>query len=94
MLWAQKHIVKSHFLRHGRMMRLRYFCRSLFCVQKIPRSRSAPAEQEVYMCSVLPKKIQNKRRGYGRILSARPPAEPPFLLEKLEEMLKETEKNG
>ena len=39
------------------------------------------------MCSVLPKKIQNKRRGYGRILSARPPAEPPFLLEKLEEML-------
>lgn len=46
------------------------------------------------MRSVLPKKIQNKRRGHGRILSARPPAEPPFLLEKLEEMLKETEKNG
>ena len=46
------------------------------------------------MCSVLPKKIQDKRRGHGRTLSARPPAEPPFLLEKLEEMLKETEKNG
>lgn len=43
------------------------------------------------MRSLLPKEIQNKRRGYGRILSARPPAEPPFLLE---EMLKETEKNG
>ena len=38
------------------------------------------------MRSLLPKKIQNKRRGYGRILSARPLAEPPFLLEKLEEM--------
>lgn len=46
------------------------------------------------MRSVLPKKIQDKCRGYGRTLSARPPAEPPFLLEKLEEMLKETEKNG
>lgn len=46
------------------------------------------------MRSLLPKEIQNKRRGYGRILSARPLAEPPFLLEKLEEMLKETEKNG
>lgn len=43
------------------------------------------------MRSVLPKKIQNKRRGYGRTLSARPPAELPF---PLEEMLKETEKNG
>ena len=40
------------------------------------------------------KKIQNKRRGHGRTLSARPPAEPPFPLEKLEEMRKETEKNG
>lgn len=46
------------------------------------------------MRSLLPKEIQNKRRGYRRILSARPPAEPSFLLEKLEEMLKETEKNG
>lgn len=46
------------------------------------------------MRSVLPKKIQDKHRGHGRTLSARPPAEPPFLLEKLEEMLKETEKNG
>lgn len=46
------------------------------------------------MRSVLPKKIQNKRRGHGRTLFARPPVEPPFLLEKLEEMLKETEKNG
>ena len=46
------------------------------------------------MRSVLPKEIQDKRRGYGRTLSARPPAEPSFLLEKLEEMLKETEKNG
>lgn len=46
------------------------------------------------MRSVLPKKIQDKRRGHGRALSARPPAEPPFLLKKLEEMLKETEKNG
>lgn len=46
------------------------------------------------MRSLLSKKIQNKRRGYGRTLSVRPPAEPPFLLEKLEEMLKETEKNG
>ena len=43
---------------------------------------------------LLPKKIQNKRRGHGRILSARLPPEPPFLLEKLEEMLKETEKSG
>ena len=46
------------------------------------------------MRSLLPKKIQDKRRGHGRILSARPPAEPPFPLEKLGEMLKETEKNG
>lgn len=46
------------------------------------------------MRSLLPKKIQDKRRGYGRTLSVRPPAEPPLLLEKLEEMLKETEKNG
>lgn len=46
------------------------------------------------MRSVLPKEIQNKRRGHGRTLSAHPPAEPPFPLEKLEEMLKETEKNG
>ena len=46
------------------------------------------------MRSVLPKKIQNERCGHGRTLSARPPAEPPFLLEKLGEMLKETEKNG
>lgn len=43
------------------------------------------------MRSLLPKEIQNKRRGYGRTLSVRPPAEPPF---PLEEMLKETEKNG
>jgi len=46
------------------------------------------------MRSVLPKKIQDKRRGHGRTLSVRPPAEPSFLLEKLGEMLKETEKNG
>lgn len=46
------------------------------------------------MRSLLPKKIQNKRRGHGRTLSVRPSAEPPFPLEKLEEMLKETEKNG
>lgn len=46
------------------------------------------------MRSVWPKKIQDKSRGHGRTLSARPPAELPFLLEKLEEMLKETEKNG
>ena len=44
------------------------------------------------MRSLLPKKIQDKRRGYGRTLSARPPAEPPFLLEKLEEMLKKTKR--
>ena len=42
------------------------------------------------MRSLLPKEIQNKRRGYGRTLSARPPAEPPFLLEKLEEMAEVT----
>ena len=46
------------------------------------------------MRSLLPKKIQNKRRGHGRTLSVRPPTKPPFPLEKLEEMLKETEKNG
>ena len=46
------------------------------------------------MRSLLAKKIQDKRRGHGRALSARPPAEPPFPLEKLEEMRKETEKNG
>ena len=55
---------------------------------------ASAAEQEVYMRSLLPKEIQNKRRGHGRTLSARPPAEPPFPLEKLEEMPKETEKNG
>ena len=46
------------------------------------------------MRSLLPKEIQNKCRGHGRTLSARPPAELLFPLEKLEEMLKETEKNG
>ena len=46
------------------------------------------------MRSVLPKKIQDKRRGHGGTLSVRPPAAPPFPLEKLEEMRKETEKNG
>lgn len=46
------------------------------------------------MRSLLPKKIQDKSSGHGRALSARPPAEPSFLLEKLEEMRKETEKNG
>ena len=46
------------------------------------------------MRSLLPKKIQDKSSGHGRALSARPPAELPFPLEKLEEMRKETEKNG
>ena len=45
------------------------------------------------MRSLLPKKIQDKSRGHGRTLSVRPPAESPFPLEKLKEMLKETEKN-